>query len=206
MGAAATVTVAAPDREPDVPSDLHLRAPALVVAVGPAAAGKSTLLRRLAGLGVVDLVVSTDELRAELGLAPDEHEVTYAHAHRRVRDGLRAGLLVAADATNVRPSDRAAWIRTAHEAGVETVAALRVGVDATVGQLVAADRGRSRHVPPGVIAAQLERAAASGPEALRAEGLLPVDTREVRFVRCGSACGLHDGAVAVVPAAAVLTA
>jgi predicted kinase len=189
-----------------VQHDLHLRAPALVLTVGPAASGKSTLLARLSGLGVLDLVVSTDALRAELGLAPDETDVTYAHARRRVVDGLRAGLLVAVDATNVRVSDRAAWRAVASDAGVDEVVALRVGVGVPVAQLALADAGRDRHVPVSVIAEQHALAAASGPAQLRAEGLVPVDAGVARWVRCGSACDAHPGAVGLLPAPAALTA
>ena len=86
------------------------RAPSLVLTVGPAASGKSTLLRALVADGVVDRVVSTDAVRAELGLPPAETDTTYATTRGRVREALRAGQVVAVDATNVRSSDRAAWL------------------------------------------------------------------------------------------------
>ena len=164
--------------------DLHLRAPSLVLTVGPAASGKSTLLRGLVADGVVDRVVSTDAVRAELGLPPAVTDTTYATTRGRVREALRAGQVVAVDATNVRPSDRAAWLRVATEAGGATVVALRVGVGLDVEQLLVRDAGRDRHVPADVIAEQLELAARSGPEVLAAEGLVVADPRSTRLVRC----------------------
>lgn len=173
-----------PDRDSNVQHDLHLRAPSLVLTVGPAASGKSTLLRALVADGVVDLVVSTDQVRAELGLPAAETDTTYATARAQVTEALRAGRVVAVDATNVRTSDRAAWLRVASDAGGASVVALRVGVGLDVEQLLVRDAGRDRHVPAAVIAEQLVLAARSGPEVLAAEGLVVADPRRTRLVRC----------------------
>ncbi len=93
----------------------ELAGPALLLTVGPAASGKSTILGRLVAAGVVDQVVSTDVVRAELGLAPDDTETAYSVARRRVRAALAIGQVVAVDATNVRSRDRAAWLGVAAE-------------------------------------------------------------------------------------------
>lgn len=160
----------------------HLDGPALVLTVGPAAAGKSTLLRRLIHDGVVDAVVSTDAVRAELGLAPAETDRTYATARARVRAHLDAGRVVAVDATNVRARDRAAWRAIAAGTGAATVA-MRVGVGLDLEQLLVRDAGRDRHVPADVIADQLALAAASGPDVLRAEGFTVIDPSHTTLVR-----------------------
>lgn len=150
--------------------------PSLVLTVGPAASGKSTLLRSLVADGVVDVVVSTDAIRAELGLAPAETEVTYHTARTRVAGRLAAGDVVAVDATNVRRDDRLAWRAVAHGAGAGAVA-LRVGLGLDLEQLLVRDAGRDRHVPPAAIAEHLALAEASGPDVLAAEGFTVVDAR-----------------------------
>ncbi len=159
--------------------------PALVLTVGPAASGKSTLLRRLVAGGVVDAVISTDAIRAELRLAPAETDVTYATARGRVRDLLAAGRVVAVDATNVRAGDRAAWRAIACDVDAALVA-LRVGVGLDLEQLLVRDAGRDRHVPADAIAEQLELAARSGPDVLRSEGFTVADPRRVELVRAAS--------------------
>lgn len=151
-----------------------------MLTVGPAASGKSTLLRRLRADGTVDRVVSTDVVRTELGLPPGEVETTYAIARRRVGDALREGAVVAVDATNVRAGDRAAWLALA--AGAPTVA-VRVGVGLDLEQLLVRDAGRTRHVPAEVIAEQLALARASTPVVLAAEGFDVVAGGRDRLVR-----------------------
>lgn len=147
----------------------ELVGPALLLTVGPAASGKSTLLGRLVAAGVVDEVVSTDVVRAEFGLAADDTETAYRVARRRARAALATGRVVAVDATNVRSRDRAAWLAVAVGSGATPVA-IRVGTDLDLDQLVARDAGRQRHVPHDVIADQLALARASTPAVLAAEG------------------------------------
>jgi predicted kinase len=178
-------------------TELHLRGPALLITVGPAASGKSTLLGRLHGLGVVDVVVSTDAIRAALGLADTETERTYAEARRRVRLGLEAGLVVASDATNLRPADRAAW-RAIADTARSGLAAIRLGDDLTVDDLVARDAGRARHVPAAAIREHLAQLRTDAtPEVLRGEGLAFVAAGD-RVTRCASGCGRHGAPTAVV--------
>lgn len=154
----------------------ELDGPALLLTVGPAASGKSTLLRNLLAAGVVDRIVSTDAVRAELGLAPDETATTYEHTRERVRAALAEGLVAAVDATNVRRRDRAAWMAVAISSGA-TACAVRVGVGLDLEQLLVRDEGRERHVPKDAIAGQLAMARAITPEVLRGEGFTVVDVR-----------------------------
>lgn len=164
----------------DQPQQLH--GPSVVLTVGAAASGKSTLLRDLHERGVVDRTVSTDAIRAELGLAPDETTTAYAQAQVRVTAALRAGEVVAVDATNVRRRDRARWLAVAAAVGATPVA-VRVGVGLDLEQLRVRDAGRDRHVPPDVIADQLRLARASTPEVLAGEGFTVVDAARTRLVR-----------------------
>lgn len=159
-----------------------IEGPCLVLTVGPAASGKSTLLRTLVANGVVDAVISTDAIRAELGLAPAETATTYATARGRVRELLVAGCVVAVDATNVRAEDRAAWCGIADTVDAATVA-LRVGGGLDLEQLLVRDAGRDRHVPADAITEQLALAAASGPDVLRDEGFQVVDPQQTELVR-----------------------
>lgn len=161
---------------------VEIQGPCLVLTVGPAASGKSTILRRLEAEGVIDEVVSTDAIRAELDLAPAETNRTYATARRRVRALLGAGKVVAVDATNVRTQDRLAWQTIANRAGAEAVA-LRVGLGLDLEQLLARDAGRDRHVPADAIALQLRLAATSSPDVLEVEGFTVVDAGTVELVR-----------------------
>lgn len=151
----------------------ELEGPAVLLTVGPAASGKSTLLSRLSGIGVVDGIVSTDAVRAELGLGPEETTTTYATARARVRAGLTAGCLMAVDATNVRARDRADWLAVAITCGARAYA-IRVGVGLDLEQLLVRDGGRDRHVPRDVIAGQLAMARAITPEVLAGEGFTVV--------------------------------
>ena len=177
--------------------ELHLRGPALLITVGPAASGKSTLLRRLRADGVVDEVVSTDAVRAELGLPAAETERTYAETRRRVSSGLAAGRVIAADATNLRPSDRHGWRRVARAASA-SLAAVRIGADLTLDDLLARDAGRDRHVPADAIREHLERfATTASAEVLSSEGLVFVDAGRP-IVRCPAGCTSHGADVAVV--------
>lgn len=152
----------------------ELVGPALLLTVGPAASGKSTLLAGLVAAGVVHQVVSTDAVRAELGLAPDETATTYATARERVRDELAAGRVVAVDATNVRRRDRSEWLGVAISRGAGAFA-VRVGVGLDLEQLLVRDDGRERHVPRDVIAGQLAMARAITPEVLTGEGFTVVE-------------------------------
>lgn len=177
--------------------ELHLRGPVLLITVGPAASGKSTFLRRLRDHGVVDTIVSTDAVRAELALHPAETERTYAETRRRVSEGLDVGRVVAADATNLRPSDRHAWLRVARAARAP-LAAVRIGAELTLDDLVARDAGRDRHVPIDAIGEHLERfRTEASAEVLDSEGLTFVDA-SAPIVRCPEACTAHGAGAAVL--------
>ena len=96
--------------------------PALVLLVGPAGAGKSTLARRCFSS---DEVISSDELRRRLSGDEADQSVSglafrilHAHVGRR----LAAGSLTVVDATNVEHQARRALVDIARAAGVPAVA------------------------------------------------------------------------------------
>ncbi len=96
--------------------------PSLVVLVGPAGAGKSTLARRCFD---PTEILSSDEMRARVSGDPadqaasaDAFEVLHALAAKR----LARNLLTVADATNVETPARQAWLRLAREHHVMPVA------------------------------------------------------------------------------------
>lgn len=105
------------NRDPiDVPE------PALVVLIGPAGAGKSTLATRLFARSEV---LSSDALRAALSGNEADQRATrpaFRILHREVRERLAAGRLVVVDATNVEPAARAVLRRLAAAAAVPAVA------------------------------------------------------------------------------------
>ena len=101
---------------------LTIADPCLVVLVGPAGAGKSTLARRLFA---PDEILSSDALRK--AVAGDEADqsasrTAFAILHRELARRLMAGRLTAVDATNVRASHRRPLLQRARAAGVPAAA------------------------------------------------------------------------------------
>ena len=101
---------------------IAVRVPGLVVLVGAAGAGKSTLAARLFAPSEV---VSSDDVRSWLtGDSADQGATRLAFSvlHREVRRRLAAGGLVVVDATSVQVSARRALLRIARAAGVGATA------------------------------------------------------------------------------------
>ena len=88
------------------PIAIEVARPGLVVLIGAAGAGKTTLAARLFA---ADEVISSDELRARVsGNATDQRATRLAFAilHREVARRLAAGRLVVVDATSVERAAR----------------------------------------------------------------------------------------------------
>jgi predicted kinase len=101
---------------------LVLQDPSLVVLIGPAAAGKSTLAARLFE---VDEIVSSDALRALVsGDEADQRAtgVAFRILHRTVATRLAGGRLTVVDATNLETAVRRPLIQRARAAGVPLTA------------------------------------------------------------------------------------
>jgi protein phosphatase len=142
------------------PAPIDIPVPGVVVLVGAAGAGKSTLASRLF---VPSEILSSDALRAAIsGDAADQRATRPAFGilHREVRRRLAAGRLVVVDATNVEPGARHSLIRLAAAAGVPA-AAIVIVPPAT--DVHARNEGRSgRVVPRDVVDRHLRRVAELG--------------------------------------------
>lgn len=146
----------------------------LLVPVAPAAAGKSTLARRLvaAGFDAAD-VVSSDLIR---GLAAfggdvtnqDNNAAVFAEVDKQCDIRLRAGRSVYLDATNLDARSRARAVAQAHAHGLPAVALLSrpLGLD----ELVTRNASRDRNVPDFVLARHHARHAAITVASLYSEG------------------------------------
>ena len=140
------------------PVVVEVGAPWLVVLIGAAGAGKTTLARRLFA---PDEVISSDELRAAVsGDAADQRATRPAFAilHRELGNRLAAGRLVVVDATSVEQAARRSLLRLAAAARVPATAV----VLALPADLVhARNAARSdRPVPTAVVERHLARVAA----------------------------------------------
>lgn len=125
--------------------------PSLVVLIGSAGAGKSTLAARLFD---ADEVLSSDALREVVsGDAADQSAsaVAFRILHRTLERRLAAGQLTVIDATNVQRAHRRQLLERARRAGISTVAVV-LDIDPTLSQ--ARNAGRSRVVDPAVVERQ----------------------------------------------------
>jgi len=149
---------------------LEVPSPCLVVMVGPAGSGKSTLCRRSFH---PDEIVSTDACRALLSGDEGAQSVSaaaFAMAHRLAEERLRRGLLTVFDATSVEPGARRSLLAIAARCRVPAVA---IVLDAPIDTCVARDRRRERRVGRLVIERQAHRLARGLPR-LRSEGFASV--------------------------------
>ena len=154
--------------------EIEVPIPGLVVLIGAAGAGKSTLAGRLFA---PEEILSSDDLRAAISGDPADQRVTrtaFRILHRQVGGRLAAGRLVVVDATNVEPAARRALVGLAHRAGVPAVA---IALVPPASQVHARNTGRTeRVVPRDVVDRHLARLAALGADPaeiaarLRAEG------------------------------------
>jgi predicted kinase len=124
---------------------IEVPVPGLVVLIGAAGAGKSTLARRLFEPAEI---LSSDALREALTGDPTDQRATrpaFAILHREVRRRLADGRLVVVDATNVTASARAPLRRLARAAGVRAIAIVLAPLAADVH---ARNAGRTGRVVP----------------------------------------------------------
>jgi predicted kinase len=142
------------------PVSIEIPDPALVVLIGAAGSGKTTLAARLFE---PDEILSSDALRATVsGSAADQSATRTAFRilHREAGRRLAAGRLVVVDATNVEPAARAALRRIAAVASLPAIAIVIVDTAAAVHARNAARPGRV--VPAAVVDRHLDRVAGLG--------------------------------------------
>lgn len=127
--------------------------PSLVLLVGAAGAGKSTLAARLFA---ADEIVSSDALRAVVsGDEADQRAsaVAFRILHRTLDRRLPNGLLTVVDATNVVAAHRRPLITRAMAAGFPLVA---IVLDVPPDVVHAQNAGRARNVDTDVVDRHLE--------------------------------------------------
>ena len=126
--------------------------PSLVVLVGAAGAGKSTLAARLFA---ADEIVSSDALRALISGDESDQRVSgvaFRILHRTVGSRLARGQLTVVDATNTVPTVRRPLVARARAAGIPVSA---IVLDMDPASVATQNAGRSRVVRDDVIERQL---------------------------------------------------
>src|SRR5947209_1377930 len=156
---------------------------ALVLLVGPPAAGKSTLAASLVAAGEVapDDVLSTDTYR-EL-LTGDALDLTsdrkvWVQVRERLVEKMAAGRTTVVDATNLFPRRRARHIAVAREHGRPVVA---VRFDVPAPELLERNERRDRQLRPNVVVTMaVEMEEHANPDALADEVDVVLDAEDVR--------------------------
>ena len=166
---------------------LRLPEPCLVVLVGAAGAGKSTLAARLFS---PDDVLSSDAHRAYVaGNEADQRATRTAFSilHRRLAQRLAEGRSAVVDATNVQAHARRSLLRRAAAHGVPAVA---IVLDLAAVEVLGRNAARpGRRVPEAVVRRQLDDLArsigegANGAAAPMARGLAAEGFAAVHVVR-----------------------
>jgi protein phosphatase len=130
---------------PVIVGSIDLPVPSLVVLIGAAGAGKTTLATRLFARSEV---LSSDALRAAVsGDEADQraNRPAFGILHREARERLGSGRLVVVDATNVEPSARATLRRLADAARVPSIA---IAIQLPVAEVHGRNAGRTGRVVP----------------------------------------------------------
>jgi protein phosphatase len=139
------MTMSALNRHPEI----LLPDPCLVVLIGPAGSGKTTLAARHFA---PDEILASDAFRARLGSGEADQTASrraFAALHAAVSRRLAAGQLTVVDATSVWRWARDGLLRRARTASVPAVA---VALDLPEADCLAGNRLRpGRHVDPAVI-------------------------------------------------------
>jgi len=158
---------------------MNIKAPMILVPVGPAASGKSTWAKRMLAEGIADEHVSSDAIREELNLGPFERHKTFALFYKRIGEAAEAGKVAVADVTNLKTFARREILQTARNAPCVAVLLERLSVN----ELIRRDAGRERHVPHEVLAKHANSFRSITREKLLEEGFLDVVDITETFTR-----------------------
>jgi protein phosphatase len=157
----------------NAPRMLELPEPCLVVLIGAAGAGKSTLAARLFP---PDAILSSDSFRAIISGDEADQRVTrtaFAILNRELERRLAAGRTAVVDATSVTPFARRGLLRRAAAHGIPAIAVV-LDLDAVI-VLERNARRAGRVVPELAVRSQLADLARSvRPGVLEAEGFTSV--------------------------------
>jgi protein phosphatase len=152
----------------DPAEPLFVPAGALVVLVGPAGAGKTTLAARLFPAAAV---LSSDAMRARIGSGEADQTVTRAAfeaLHRALDSRLARRELAVVDATNVTAAARAALLRRARRRGSPALAGVLAPPHA---EALARNAARQeRIVPSSVVSRHVAALSRTDDALLRREG------------------------------------
>lgn len=129
----------------------------LIMLIGVAGSGKSTVANKLKSIGAIDEIVSSDVVRAEL--LGDENEQNHNNevfneVHKRIRKFLKEEKNVCYDATNLSAKRRAAFLNNLSNLNIEKEC---IVVMTSFDDCVKRQNQRERKVPEEVIRRQIKQ-------------------------------------------------
>lgn len=131
--------------------------PKLIMLIGVSGSGKSTFAKHLKDEGEIDLIISSDALRAEL--FGDENEQNHNNElfnelHNRIREALKEGKRVCYDATNLSSKRRMNFLNTISDLDVIKECIMFI---ASFDLCAFSQLNRERQVPVDVIKKQIKQ-------------------------------------------------
>ena len=131
--------------------------PKLIMLIGVSGSGKSTFAKYLKDEGEIDLIISSDALRAEL--FGDENEQNHNNElfnelHNRVREALKEGKRVCYDATNLSSKRRMGFLKNLSDLDIVKECIVLI---ASFDLCAFSQLNRERQVPVDVIKKQIKQ-------------------------------------------------
>ena len=131
--------------------------PKLIMLIGVSGAGKTAFAKQLKDAGEIDLIISSDALRAEL--FGDENEQNHNNElfnelHNRIRKALKEGKRVCYDATNLSSKRRMNFLNTISDLDIVKECVMLI---ASFDLCAFSQLNRERQVPVDVIKKQIKQ-------------------------------------------------